>query len=240
MKLDLLVLAAHPDDAEMSCGGTIALEIAGGRKAGIIDFTRGELGTRGTPETRLQEADEAARILNLSARHNLRFRDGFFRNDEEHQLQLIPYLRRYQPEMVIANAIDDRHPDHRRAAALAVDACFLSGLRQIKTIDPVDGTPQDAWRPRFLYHYIQDRYIQPQVTVDITQHWQKKLASIQAYRSQFFDPNSAEPASYISSKEFIEFLKARWQEYGHAIGAEYGEGFTSYRQVGAGSLFDLK
>ena len=240
MKLDVLVLAAHPDDAEMSCGGTLALEVALGRKAGVIDFTRGEIGTRGTPETRLREADEAGRILGLSARHNLGFRDGFFKNDEEHQLRLIAYLRRYQPDLVLANAIEDRHPDHGRAAALAVDACFLSGLRQIKTLDPVDGTPQEAWRPKFLYHYIQDRYIQPHVTVDISRHWQTKLASIQAYRSQFFDPNSTEPASYISSKEFIDFLKARWQEFGHAIGAEYGEGFTSYRKVGVGSLLDLK
>ncbi len=240
MKLHLLVLAAHPDDAEMSCGGTMASEIAHGRTVGILDFTRGELGTRGTPETRLQEADEAARVLGVHVRHNLGFRDGFFRNDEEHQRRLIPYLRRYQPDLIIANAIDDRHPDHGRAAALAVDACFLSGLRQISTLDPVDGTPQEPWRPRQLFHYIQDRYLKPDVTVDISAHWQTKLASIQAYRSQFFDPASAEPASYISSKEFIEFLKARWQEYGHAIGAEFGEGFTSYRQVGAGSLFDLK
>lgn len=240
MKLELLVLAAHPDDAEMSCGGTLAAEIANGRKVGIIDFTRGELGTRGTPETRLREAEEAGRVLGVHARHNLGFRDGFFRNDEEHQLCLIPYLRRYRPDLVIANAIDDRHPDHGKAAALAVDACFLSGLRSISTIDPVDGTPQEAWRPRQLFHYIQDRYLRPDVTVDITPHWQTKLASIHAYRSQFFDPGNTEPASYISSKEFIEFLKARWQEYGHAIGVEYGEGFTSYRQLGVDSLYKLK
>ncbi len=239
MKLDLLILAAHPDDAEMSCGGTIAAEVAAGRTVGIVDFTQGELGTRGTPAIRLQEAEAAARILGLSARHNLGFRDGFFRNDEEHQLRLVPYLRRYRPDLVIANAIDDRHPDHGRAAALAVDACFLSGLRQLPTLDPIDGTPQEAWRPRQLFHYIQDRYIQPQVTVDISAHWQTKLASIQAYRSQFFDPNSTEPESYLTSPTFMEFLKARWQETGHAIGVQYGEGFTSYQKLGVGSLFSL-
>lgn len=239
MKLDILVFAAHPDDAEMSCGGTLAAEIANGRTVGIVDFTQGELGTRGTPQMRLREAEEAGKVLGISVRHNLGFRDGFFRNDEEHQLQLIPYLRRYQPDVVLANAIEDRHPDHGKAAALAVDACFLSGLRQIKTADPVDGTPQEAWRPRQVFHYIQDRYLKPDVTVDITAHWQTKLASIQAYRSQFYDPTSTEPASYISSKEFIESLKARWQEYGHAVGVEYGEGFTSYRRVGVRSLFNL-
>jgi bacillithiol biosynthesis deacetylase BshB1 len=240
MKLDLLVLAAHPDDAEMSCGGTMALEIARGRAVGIVDFTQGELGTRGTPEIRAREAAEAARLLGVKVRHNLGFRDGFFRNDEEHQRALIPYLRRYQPDLVIANAIEDRHPDHGRAAALAVDACFLAGLRQIKTVDPVDGTPQEAWRPRQLFHYIQDRYLKPHVTVDITPHWEAKLASIRAYRSQFYDPTSTEPESYLTSPEFMDFLKARWQEYGHAIGVQYGEGFTSYRKIGVGSLFDLK
>lgn len=240
MKLDLLVLAAHPDDAEMSCGGTIAAEVAAGRAVGIVDFTQGELGTRGTPAIRLQEAEAAARILGLSARHNLGFRDGFFKNDEEHQLRLVPYLRRYQPDLVIANAIDDRHPDHGRAAALAVDACFLSGLRQLHTLDPIDGTPQAAWRPRQLFHYIQDRYIPPQITVDISAHWKTKLASIQAYRSQFFDPNSTEPESYLTSPTFVDFMIARWQEHGHAIGVQYGEGFTSYQKVGVGSLFSLK
>ncbi|MBC7893543.1 MAG: bacillithiol biosynthesis deacetylase BshB1 [Sphingobacteriaceae bacterium] len=240
MKLSLLVLAAHPDDAEMSCGGTIAVEVAAGRLVGVVDFTQGELGTRGTPAIRLQEAEAAAQILSLSARHNLGFRDGFFKNDEEHQLRLVPYLRRYRPDLVIANAIDDRHPDHGRAAALAVDACFLSGLRQLHTLDPIDGTPQEAWRPRQLFHYIQDRYIQPHVTVDISAYWQTKLASIQAYRSQFFDPTSSEPESYLTSPEFMEFLKARWQESGHAIGVQYGEGFTSYRKLGSASLFNLK
>jgi bacillithiol biosynthesis deacetylase BshB1 len=237
MKLDLLALAAHPDDVEMSAGGTLALHHARGHRTGIVDFTRGELGTRGTPAIR---AAEAARILGVDVRENLGFRDGFFRNDEEHQLRVIEVLRRYRPDIVLANAIEDRHPDHGRAAALAVDACFLAGLRMIETKGP-DGVPQEAWRPKFLYHYIQDRYIKPHVTVDITPTWQLKEQSVKAYRSQFYTPGyeGPDPQSYLSSPEFFEFLRSRWREYGHAIGAEFGEGFTSYRQVGVNDLTAL-
>lgn len=238
MKLDILVMAAHPDDAEMSCGGTMANAIEKGRKVGIVDFTKGELGTRGTPEIRAAEATAASHILNISVRENLGFRDGFFKNDEEHQMKLIRTIRRYKPDIVLANAIEDRHPDHGKGAALAVDACFLSGLRMIDTYEE-DGTLQTAWRPKFLYHYIQDRYIKPDFVVDISKYWDLKEASIRAYKSQFYDPNSSEPESYLTSPEFLDFLKARSQEMGHSIGARFGEGFTKTKTLGIKDIFDL-
>jgi len=219
MKLDILVMAAHPDDAELSCSGTILKHIAAGKKVGIVDFTRGELGTRGTPEIRLQESADATKILGLHARENLGIRDGFFRNDEETQLKLIEVVRKYQPDIVLANALEDRHPDHGKGAQLAIDACFLSGLRQIKTGD------LPAWRPTQVYHYIQDRYLEPDFVIDISAHWDQKEAAIRAFKSQFFDPNSAEPASYISSPDFLLFIQARAMEMGHKIGVKYGEGF---------------
>ncbi len=238
MKLDILVMAAHPDDAEMSCAGTMAIAIEKGKKVGIVDFTKGELGTRGTPEIRAAEATAASKILNISVRENLEFRDGFFKNDEEHQMKLIRTIRRYQPDIVLANAVEDRHPDHGKGAALAVDACFLSGLRMIRTFED-DGTEQAAWRPKFLYHYIQDRYIKPDFVVDITKYWDLKEASIRAYKSQFYNPNSDEPESYLTSPEFLDFLKARSQEMGHSIGARFGEGFTKTKMLGVKDLFDL-
>ena len=238
MKLDLVVMAAHPDDAEMSCGGTIASAIAQGKKVGIIDFTRGELGTRGTPEIRAAESAAASNILQISARENLGFRDGFFKNDEDHQMKLIAALRRYQPDVVLANAIEDRHPDHGKGAALAVDSCFYSGLRMIQTFN-FDGKPQNAWRPKAVYHYIQDRFIKPDLVVDISSFWDKKEASIRAYKSQFHDPNSTEPESYLTSPEFLDFLKARSQEMGHMIGSSYGEGYTKTKPIGIKDLFGL-
>jgi len=225
MKLNILVMAAHPDDAELSCAGTILKHIAAGKKVGIVDFTRGELGTRGTPEIRLQESAEATKILGLHARENLGIRDGFFRNDEETQLKLIEVIRKYQPDIVLANALEDRHPDHGKGAQLAIDACFLSGLRQIKTGD------LPAWRPAQVYHYIQDRYLEPDFVVDISSQWDQKEAAIRAFKSQFFDPNSAEPASYISSPDFLNFIQARAMEMGHKIGVKYGEGFQSQKTL---------
>jgi bacillithiol biosynthesis deacetylase BshB1 len=225
MKLDILVMAAHPDDAELSCAGTILKHIAAGKKVGIVDFTRGELGTRGTPEIRLQESADATKILGLHARENLGIRDGFFRNDEETQLKLIEVIRKYQPDIVLANALEDRHPDHGKGAQLAIDACFLSGLRQIKTGD------LSAWRPAQVYHYIQDRYLEPDFVVDISSQWDLKEAAIRAFKSQFFDPNSAEPASYISSPDFLNFIQARAMEMGHKIGVKYGEGFQSQKTL---------
>ena len=213
-------MAAHPDDAELAVSGTIASAIAQGKKVGIVDFTRGELGTRGTPEIRLAESAAATQILGIHARENLGLADGFFQNDRESQLKLIDVIRKYQPDIVLANALEDRHPDHGKGAALAIDACFLSGLRKIET-----GLP--AWRPQHVYHYIQDRYLKPDIVVDISAHWATKEAAIRAFKSQFFDPNSTEPASYISSPDFLAFVEARAQEMGHKIGVKYGEGFQT-------------
>ena len=220
MKLDILVMAAHPDDAELAVAGTIVDAIANGKKVGIVDFTRGELGTRGTPEIRLAESAAASQVLGIHARENLELADGFFQNDRESQMKLIEVIRKYQPDIVLANALEDRHPDHGKGAALAIDACFLSGLRKIET-----GLP--AWRPKHVYHYIQDRYLEPDFVIDISAHWEKKEAAIRAFKSQFFDPNSTEPASYISSPEFLHFIQARAQEMGHKIGVKYGEGFQT-------------
>jgi N-acetylglucosamine malate deacetylase 1 len=239
MKLDILAIAAHPDDVELSCGGTLLSHINKGYKVGILDLTRGELGTRGTAQTRTIEAAEASRILGVHARENVKIPDGFFRNDEEHQRAIIPYIRKYRPTIVLANAIEDRHPDHGRGAELIYDACFLSGLRKIVTQDET-GTNQEAWRPTHIYHCIQDRYIKPHFIIDITAHWHTKLEAIKAYRTQFYDPNSTEPNSYISSAEFMDFLEARAREYGHSIGVKYGEGFTVCRIPAIDDLFDLK
>lgn len=224
MKLDILVMAAHPDDAELAVSGTIAGAIAQGKKVGIVDFTRGELGTRGTPEIRLAESAAASLVLGIHARENLELADGFFQNDRESQMKLIEVIRKFQPEIVLANALEDRHPDHGKGAALAIDACFLSGLRKIET-----GLP--AWRPKHLYHYIQDRYLEPDFVVDISAHWELKEKAIRAFKSQFFDPNSTEPASYISSPDFLNFIQARAQEMGHKIGVKYGEGFQSQSPI---------
>lgn len=237
MKLDILVLAAHPDDAELCCGGTIALHVSLGHKVGIIDLTHGELGTRGTPEIRAKEAAAAAEILGLSVRENLGFADGFFKNDEEHQRAVISVIRKYQPDVVLANAIYDRHSDHGRAAQLAADSCFLAGLAKIETM--LDEEQQAPWRPRAVYHYIQSQFIKPDVVVDVTEFWDKKVASYKAYKSQVFDPESNEPQTYISSPHFIQLIEARGVEFGNAIGTTYGEGFTVRRFPGVTNLFHL-
>ncbi|MHA8088532.1 bacillithiol biosynthesis deacetylase BshB1 [Aquirufa sp. Wall-65K1] len=231
MKLDILVMAAHPDDAELACSGTIVSQIQQGKKVGIVDFTRGELGTRGTPEIRLAESAAATAILGIHARENLGIRDGFFQNDEESQLKLIQVIRKYQPNIVLANALEDRHPDHGKGAQLAIDACFLSGLRKIETKD-TQGNLQAAWRPKHLFHYIQDRYLNPDFVIDISAHWDVKEQSIRAFKSQFFDPNSTEPDSYISSPDFLEFIRARSMEMGHKIGVKYGEGYQTQKTIG--------
>lgn len=237
MKLDILVMAAHPDDAELAVSGTIAAAIAQGKKVGIVDFTRGELGTRGTPEIRLAESAEASQILGIHARVNLELADGFFQNDQESQLKLIEVIRAFQPEIVLANALEDRHPDHGKGAQLAIDACFLSGLRKIETT--YKGVKQTEWRPKQLFHYIQDRYLTPDFVIDISKHWATKEASIRAFRSQFFDPNSTEPASYISSPEFLNFIEARAREMGHKIGVQYGEGFQTQKTIAIHDLTSL-
>jgi len=238
MKLDILVFAAHPDDAELGCSGTIASHIANVHKVGVVDFTKGEMGTRVTPELRLKEADTSSKILKLSARENLGFQDIYFQNDEVHQLKLIEMIRKYKPEIVLANAISDRHPDHGKGSNLASTACFMSGLRKIET--SLEGEQQEAWRPKFVYHYIQNNYLEPDFVVDITPFWQTKIDSILAYQSQFYDPKSDEPISFISDPEFLPFIEARAREFGHKILVKYGEGFTVERMVGTNNLFDLK
>jgi N-acetylglucosamine malate deacetylase 1 len=238
MKLDILVLAAHPDDAELGAGGTIAKHVAAGRKVGIIDFTRGELGTRGTPETRKQEAAAAARIMGISVRENLGLRDGFFQSDRESQLSALQSIRKYQPAIVLANAVTDRHIDHGKGASLAYDACFLSGLAKIETVDEM-GVKQAPWRPGAIYHYIQSQFLMPDFIVDVSDHWETKMQAIKAYKTQFYDPQSNEPETFISKPGFLKMLEARGIEYGHAIGATYGEGFTVRRNIGVKNLFDL-
>jgi bacillithiol biosynthesis deacetylase BshB1 len=237
MKLDILVLAVHPDDAELGCSGTILKHIAEGKKVGIVDFTRGELGTRGTAEIRDREAADSAKILGLHARENLKFRDAFFSNDEVHQLEIIRMIRKYQPEIVLANALHDRHPDHGRAGDLANDACFLSGLSKISTL--LDGTEQKAWRPGLMLQYIQDSYIRPDIIIDITPYIETKIASIKAFRTQFFNPDEDGPETYISSPDFLESVIGRAREFGKSIGTTYAEGFTSRKLLGVDSLFNL-
>lgn len=237
MKLDILVLAVHPDDAELGCSGTIAKHIALGKKVGIVDFTRGELGTRGSAEIRDEEAADSAKILGIHARENLRFRDGFFTNDEEHRLAIIRMIRKYKPEIILTNALHDRHPDHGRAGDLSNDACFLSGLPKIHT--EIDGIAQEAWRARLVLQYIQDRYIEPDIIIDITPFIQIKIDSIKAFKTQFFNPDHEEQETYISSPEFFDSVIGRAREFGKSIGATYGEGFTSRKLLGVNSLFDL-
>jgi bacillithiol biosynthesis deacetylase BshB1 len=238
MKLDILVLAAHPDDAELGCGGTIAKHIAAGKKVGVVDLTRGELGTRGTPQSRHEEATASSKILGLSARENLELKDGYFQNDTESQLKVIRAIRKFRPDIVLANAIYDRHIDHGKGATLAHDASFLSGLAKIETVGD-DGKKQEAWRPSVVYHYIQSLFLEPDFVVDITGYWDIKMEAIRAFKTQFFDPQSNEPETYISKPGFLKMLEARAIEYGHAIGTTHGEGFTVRRYVGVKNLTDL-
>lgn len=237
MKLDILAFGAHPDDVELGCSGTIAKEIALGKKVGIIDLTRGELGTRGSVEIRNQEAANAAKILGVSIRENLDMRDGFFVNDESHQLEIIKMLRKYKPEIVLCNAIDDRHIDHGKGSQLVSDACFLSGLIKIET--EINEEKQEAWRPKLVYHYIQWKNITPDFVVDITGYNDKKVEAILAYSSQFYNPNSNEPETLIASKNFLESLNYRAQDLGRLIGTDYAEGFTAERYLAVNSLGDL-
>lgn len=237
MKLDILVFAVHPDDAELGCSGTILKHIADGKRVGIVDLTRGELGTRGTAETRDQESEESTKILGLHVRENLGMRDGFFQNDEAHQLKVIQMIRKYTPDIVLCNALHDRHPDHGRASDLVYDALFLSGLSKIET--NLEGKVQPAFRPRLLLQFIQDRYIQPDILVDISDFWEKKLECIHAFKTQFFNPENDDHQTYISSPEFLKVIEARSRELGKSIGAVHAEGFTSKKLLGVKSLFDL-
>lgn len=238
MKLDILVFAVHPDDAELGCSGTILKQIAAGRKVGIIDLTRGELGTRGTAETRDQETIESTRILGLHVRQNLGMRDGFFRNDEEHQLKIIQMIRKYTPEVVLCNALHDRHPDHGRASDLLNDALFLAGLPKI--ITELDGEIQPAYRPRLMLQYIQDRYIEPDILIDVSDFWDKKMDCIHAFKTQFFNSASDDQETYISSPHFLKVIEARSRELGKSINAIHAEGFTCRKLLGIDDLMDLR
>ncbi|QKJ29360.1 bacillithiol biosynthesis deacetylase BshB1 [Mucilaginibacter mali] len=240
-KLDILVLAVHPDDAELGCGGTVAKHVAMGYKVGIVDLTRGELGTRGTAEIRDQEAAEAGRILGLAVRENLAIPDGFFENTREYQLKIIAAIRKFQPGIVITNAYHDRHPDHGRANELVEASAFLAGLRKVETLDD-NGQPQEAWRPKQVLHFIQDNYIHPDIVIDVTDYWDTKMASVFAYQSQFHNPdwNSDEPQTYISSPQFTAVVEGRGREFGKSIGVKYAEGFTSRKVLGVDSLMDLR
>ncbi len=239
MKLDILVFSVHPDDAELGCAGTILKHVALGYKVGVIDLTHGELGTRGSAEIRAQEASKASQILGLAVRENLGMPDGFFENSREYQLQIIAAIRKYRPEILITNAYHDRHPDHGRASQLVEDAWFLAGLRKIETL--ADELPQTEWRPKQILHFIQDRYIKPDILVDVTDFWDKKIESIYAYGSQFHNPAWAnEPQTYISSPEFIRIIEARAIEFGKSINAKYAEGFTCKSLLGVDNLFALK
>ena len=237
MKLDILAFGAHPDDIELGCGATIAKEVSLGKKVGIVDLTRGELGTRGSAKLRMIEASNAAKILGVSVRENLGFADGFFTNDKKHQLEIIKMIRKYQPDIVLCNAIDDRHIDHGKGSKLVSDACFLSGLMKIET--ELEGKQQEKWRPKHVYHYIQWKNIAPDFVIDVTGFTQKKQAAVLAYSSQFYDPNSKEPESPITSKTFIESINYRSRDLGRLIGVEYAEGFTSERYVAAENLSKL-
>jgi bacillithiol biosynthesis deacetylase BshB1 len=237
MKLDILAFGAHPDDVELGCSGTLAKEISLGKKVGIIDLTRGELGTRGSVEIRNAESKKAAEILRVSIRENLDMRDGFFINDEAHQLKIIEKIRQYKPEIVICNAIDDRHIDHAKGSKLVSDACFLSGLRKIETFS--NNEFQEAWRPKVVYHYIQWKNIVPDFVVDISNFIDLKSQSILAYSSQFYTENSNEPVTPIATKNFLDSIHYRSQDLGRLVGVEYAEGFTAERYLAVNSLSDL-
>jgi bacillithiol biosynthesis deacetylase BshB1 len=239
MKLDILAIGAHPDDVELGCGATLAKEVTNGKKVGIIDLTRGELGTRGTAETRDEEANNAANVLGVHTRINMKFADGFFINNKEHQLEIIKMIRFYKPEIVICNAIDDRHIDHGKGSQLVSDACFLSGLRKIETSFKND-TIQEPWRPKAVYHYIQWIDIEPDIVVDVTGFMDKKMESVLAYKTQFFDPSSKEPETPISSKNFTDSITYRARNLGRLVGVEFAEGYTVERYPAVESLFDLK
>lgn len=240
MKLDILALGVHPDDVELGCSGVLINEIKRGKKAGIIDLTQGELGTRGTIETRYDEATNAAKIIGVSVRENLKMRDGFFKNDEEHQLMLIRAIRKYKPEVVFGNILDDRHPDHGRAGKLIADACFLSGLSKIETCDD-NGTQQEKWRPRHVFHYLQDWYHEPDLFFDISDVFEQRMNSIKAYTTQFHTSEQSPlgPQTYISTPDFLDAVVARARLFGKRIGVKYAEGFVTQKKIGVRNLDSL-
>ena len=234
MKLDILAFAVHPDDAELGCSGTLLIEKTNGKKTGIVDLTQGELGTRGSAALRKKEAAAATKILQLDVRENLKMADGFFKNDEAHQRKIITVIRKYRPEIILCNAPEDRHPDHGRSAQLVEDAAFLSGLRKIKTSDK--DKQQGPWRPKYVFNYIQDRYLSPDFVIDITAVIDKKIESINAFGTQFYNPGLNEPQTYISSPEFLESVINRSKMFGKMIGVQHAEGFISKKMIGFNSF----
>lgn len=237
MKLDILAIGAHPDDVELGCGATLAKEISLGKKVGIVDLTRGELGTRGSAEIRDREAAHAAEVLGVAVRENLAFADGFFVNDKAHQMEVIKMIRKFQPEIVLCNAFEDRHIDHGKGSQLVSDACFLSGLRRIETLQ--DGVTQEAWRPKQVYHYIQWKPLEPDFVVDVTGFMEIKMKAIRAYASQFYDPKSKEPVSPIATRNFLESIEYRAKDLGRLIGTDHAEGFSVERYVAVNDLSKL-
>jgi bacillithiol biosynthesis deacetylase BshB1 len=237
MKLDILAFAAHPDDIELSCSGTLMKHISAGKKVGIVDLTQGELGSRGTIETRYAEAEAASSIMGIHVRVNLKMADSFFVINEENKRLIVEQIRKFQPTIVLANAVEDRHPDHGKAARLVSDACYLSGLRKVVTSS--NGMVQNAYRPKAVYHYIQDRLIIPDFVVDVTDYYDRIMDSIKAYKTQFYDPASTDPQTPISGEEFIDFIKGRMLQFGRPIGVRYAEGFTVERTPGVADLMDL-
>ncbi len=237
-KLDILVFAAHPDDAELSCSGTIMKHIDLGYKVGIVDLTQGELGSRGNADIRKQESDAASKILGIHVRENLGLHDGFFEIEETQLKKVITAIRKYQPEIVFANAKQDRHPDHKRGGDLVSRAAFLSGLVKIETT--LDGKAQDKWRPKAVYRYVQEQYIEPDFVVDISGYEQKKLETIKAFKSQFYDPNSSEPLTPISRADYLDYVWAKMKLFGGQINVDFGEGYTIERTIGIDNVFNLK
>ncbi|QSE96584.1 bacillithiol biosynthesis deacetylase BshB1 [Fulvivirga lutea] len=237
MKLNILAFAAHPDDTELSCAGTLATHVRKGYKVGVVDLTAGELGTRGTDEIRAKEAAESAKVLGLSVRDNLNLADGFFQNDKDSQLELIKVLRKYQPDIVLINAPSDRHPDHGRAAQLELDSCFLAGLVKVET--ELDGEKQTPWRPKSVYHYIQSNNMIPDFVVDVTDSWDTKMQAIKCFKTQFYDPESKEPETFISSLDFMKMIEGRAKDLGYSIGVSYGEGFIKVKNLGVSDLHNL-
>jgi bacillithiol biosynthesis deacetylase BshB1 len=238
MKLDILAFGAHPDDVEISMGGTILHYVSKGKKVGIVDLTEGELGTRGTVESRYAEAAAASKFMGIETRVNLKMKDGFFQHNEENLMKVIEQIRRFKPEIVFANSISDRHPDHGKGSKLVAEAAYLSGLSKIKSA--WQETEQEAYRPRLVLHYIQDYLIEPNILFDVTPYMAKKVESIKCYKTQFYDPNSVEPNTPISGKDFLDFLTGRMREFGRPINAEFAEGFTCNKLVGVTDLFNLK
>jgi len=237
MKLDILAIGVHPDDIELGCAGTLIKHIAMGYKVGLCDLTMGQLGTKGTPTLRLQEAEEARKVMGALVRDNLGMEDGWFTIDKEHVLKIATVIRRYKPQLVLANAITDRHPDHGRASQLISEACFYSGLKAIELSH--DGEPIEAWRPKAVYHYVQDRYVKPDLVVDITPYMEQKMACVRAFASQFYNPTDSSPQTPISSKLFLDSVEGKCRVYGRDIGVDYAEGFTAERNIGVNDLFDL-